>query len=98
MMTAAKVIAIIEFHRGKCPESLRWFAGVYIAPRIHPWDEKELPFPTKAWIDIPIATSEEAQMIAQELFQLGYDESPINMNKSSATHIFAYAMNEESLN
>ena len=98
IMTAAEVIAIIEFHRRKCPGSLRWFAGIYIAPRIHPWDEQEHPFPTKAWIGITIATSEEAQTIVQKLFQLGYGESPINTNKSSAKHIFAYAMNKESLN
>lgn len=97
-MSEMEKIAAIENHRSRCAGSLAWFAGVRNAPRIHPWDEQELSFSTKAWIDIPTDTPEEAQIIAHKLFSLGFGKSPIHTASSSGKHVFAYAVNTESLN
>lgn len=97
-MNEADKISAIETHRSRCSGSLRWFAGVRIAPRIHPWDEQELPFSTMAWIGIAADTHDEAQRIAQRLFDLGCGRSPIHTASGLGKHVFAYALNEEYLN
>jgi hypothetical protein len=91
-------IDAIENHRKSCLDSLQWFTGVCTAPRLHPWDGQELPFSTKAWINIQTGTPEEAQRITQKLFELGYGKSPIHTISTSGKYIFAYAIYTESLN
>ena len=97
-MSEMEKIAAIETHLDKYPGSLNRFAGVRVAPRIHSWNEQEVPFSTKAWIDISCDTPEEAQRIAQRLFALGCGKSLIQTNSSIGKHVFGYADNSESLN
>ncbi len=91
-MSEIEIVAQIESHRKKCAGDLEWFAGVRVAPRIHPWDEQELPFSTSAWIDLLSDTPEEAQRVARSLFALGWGRSPAHAYLSSGKHVFAYAV------
>jgi hypothetical protein len=98
LMNETGIMDAIETHRRNCPAFLEWFAGVRITPRAHPRDGQELRFPTRAWVDIQAGTTEEAQRIAEKLFELGYGISPIHTNSASAKHIFAYAIKTEKFN
>ena len=75
-----------------------WYAGVGSTTRRHPWDECELSFSTRAWLDIAVDTPEQAQRVARRLFERGCGESPIHTVSSSVTHVFLYASNHQSLN
>ena len=98
LMSEMEKINAVEIHRKSCPGSLEWFAGVRIAPRLHPWDGQEPPYSTKAWMDIRADTAQEAHKIAKKLFELGYGKSPIHTNSPSGEHVFAYAINNETFN
>lgn len=95
-MDTLKALIVIGRHLKRCEHSDQWYAGVRIASRRHPWDEQESSFPSKAWIDIPAETPEEAQKVLLKLFEIGCAKSPIQPNSPQARHVFAYLLNAES--
>src|SRR5437016_4534983 len=48
---------------------LAWFAGLRPKPRIHPWNEQELCFPTSRWLDIQADTPVQAATALRELVE-----------------------------
>jgi len=98
-MNKSEILAAMVRHKVKCSGcASEWFAGVRFAPRLHPWDEQELFFPTKAWIDFAANTGEQAQRVAHSLFAMGYEKSPLHTESQTAKHVFVYSLNKESLN
>lgn len=98
-VTNTQIMNLIVTHIQNGSLSLSiWFAGACVAPRRHQWDEQELSFPTKAWIVIPTEAAEEAQKVAKQLFDFGCRKSPVHTESPAARCVFAYALNEESLN
>jgi hypothetical protein len=89
------ILSAIVKHRICCPSVFQWLVGVRFAPRLHPWDEQELPFPTRAWLNLS-ANTEEAQTIAEQLFSSGFAKSPIHTNEPTAKCVFVYALTPES--
>ena len=97
-MNEFETLVAVEEHRNRCTGSLQWFAGVHFAPRIHPWDEQELSFPTMAWIEVEADSPVEAQRAAEALFARGFGVSPVHTNAPSASHVFAYVLHPVSNN
>jgi hypothetical protein len=95
----SKIMNLIVTHIQSGHLSLNvWFAGACVASRRHPWDEQKLSFSTKAWIVIPTEAAEEAQKVAKQLFDFGCRKPPVHTESPAARCVFAYALNEESLN
>jgi hypothetical protein len=98
-MTESEILAAMIRHKEKCSGYVsEWFAGVRFAPRLHPWDEQELSFPTKAWLDLSADTGDQAQRVAYSLFSMGCEKSPLHTESPTAKHVFVYSLNKESLN
>ncbi len=98
-MKCDAIIERINLHI--CSRSLlatQWFAGVRVRPRLHPWDEQELPFQTKAWLDVSADSGEQAQGVARILFAMGCEESPLHSISPTAKHVFVYSLSKESQN
>ena len=98
-MIKSEILTAMIRHKEKCSDCIsEWFAGVRFAPRLHPWDEEELSFPTKAWLGFLADTGEQAQGVAHSLFEMGYEKSPLHTESPTAKHVFVYSLNQESLN
>jgi len=98
-MSHSEILAAMIRHRQTAQGCVsEWFAGVRFAPRLHPWDQQELSFPTKAWLDFSADTGEQAQGVAHSLFAMGYEKSPLHTESTTAKHVFVYSLNKESLN
>jgi len=97
-MFKSQILAAIIQHKEKCSGVAEWFAGVRFAPRLHPWNEQELSFSTKAWLDFSADTGEQAQGVTHSLFAMGYEKSPLHTESPTAKHVFVYSLNKESLN
>ena len=98
-MFKSEMLAAMIRHKAKCSGCVsEWFAGVRFAPRLHPWDEQVLSFPTKAWLDFSADTGEQAQGVALSLFSMGYEKSPLHTESPTAKHVFVYSLNKEALN
>jgi hypothetical protein len=98
-MIKDEIMAAIDEHRAACAgHFFSWFAGVQIAPRLHPWDEQELSFPIRVWLNLNANTGEEAQTIVQQLFTAGCAKSPLHSNLPTAKCVFVYALPLETTN
>jgi hypothetical protein len=69
-----------------------WFVGIRLRPRIHPWDEMELPYPTCALVDFHAASPREAKIAIRELLGLGIAREHEGETSPHADHVFAYAL------
>ena len=98
-MIDVDILTAMIRHKEKCSDCVsKWFAGVRAAHRLHPWDEQELSFPTKAWLDWSADSGEQAQGVAQTLFAIGYEKSPLHTESPTAKHVFVYSLIKGSLN
>jgi hypothetical protein len=70
-----------------------WFSGVRRFQRIHPWDEEELSFATRCWIDFEADSPAEANSAFHELIDLGLTQRHSTNISPNGTHVFAYALN-----
>lgn len=98
-MSNGEILKAVILHKEKragC--DARWFAGVRVAHRLHPWDEQGLSFPTAAWLDCVADAGEPAQGVVQALFSMGYEKSPLHSESPTAKHVFVYSLNMNSLN
>ena len=97
-MKSTEILEAVIRHKEKYPDSVSaWFAGLRVAHRLHPWDERELSFPTNAWLDCSADSEEQAQGVARTLFAMGYEKSPLHTDSPVAKHVFVYSL-KESLN
>jgi hypothetical protein len=70
-----------------------WFSGLRKIPRIHQWDEQELPFATFCWIDLEADSPAEANLVLEEIINLGLARRHQEVVSTNAAHVFAYASN-----
>ena len=70
-----------------------WSAGIRARPRLHPYDEAELPMPTSCWID-PLADSpEDAPVAVRCLLELVAERLHEGNSSPNGHHVFVYALN-----
>jgi hypothetical protein len=97
-MSIDQILATVAEHQAHSGPVSGWFVGVRFKSRLHPWDEQELPFPTRAWINLRADTGDEAQRAVERLLAIGYAKSSLHTDSPSARCVFAYHANKETPN
>jgi hypothetical protein len=75
-------------------QGTRWYSGLRKNQRIHPWDEQEVQFATYCWVDFEADSSAEANLVLEEIINLGLARRHKAAASTNAAHIFAYASNQ----
>ena len=98
-MRADEIIQqVVQHIHSNAPRATNWFVGVRAMPRLHPYDEAELSKPTSCWIDFRADSPEEARVAVKRLLELAEARRHKENSPTNGQHVFAYAVNPESLN
>jgi hypothetical protein len=94
-MCKDEIIKKLKVHiRNNSPSGgVTWFSGLRKIPRIHQWDEQELPFATYCWIGFEADSPIEADLVLEEVIYLGLARRHQEVSSTNAAHVFAYASN-----
>ena len=94
MQTDEMVQLVTRHIRSNAPSATRWFVGIRVKPRLHPWDQGEFSFPTSHWLDLWADSPIEARAAVQRLLRLGLAKPHEGESSPNADHVFAYALNQ----
>jgi len=89
-----QIVQQIVQHIRSAPRLRHWCVGARLRPRMHPWDEAELPLPTFHWIDLQADSPREAHAVIQRLLELAIANPHHEQASPKADHVFAYALNQ----
>ncbi len=88
------IIEKMKVHiRSYSRQGATWYSGLRKNPRIHQWDEQELPFATYCWIDLEADSPAEANLVLEQIVNLGLARRHQDVVSTNAAHVFAYASN-----
>lgn len=93
MFKSDEIVQWLTRHiRSNTPKADCWFVGIRLRPRIHPWDDMELPHPTCAWMDFHAVSPRDARVAVRQLLELGIAQEHQGETSPHADHVFAYAL------